>query len=331
MIQKLRSFLRKALRPVSTPFKAAVVKPVALYYRKLYPSLLDHALTTFVYHDVSDEPSEFSSNYGLNVPPALFQCQLSFIKNNFNIISPDDLLKPSMPPKAALITFDDGFRSFFTNVIPILKKNQIPCIIFLNLAPIKGEIFWSGLITYLCEKRPDFVQYLKHHISPNVRGVPLYLSCSEEIVSFFLERVGKSLEEKVCEFVGKFASEDDLKRADREDFVYYGNHLYNHYVPLLMSDKDLLESFRKNSNELEKYANYRCMFSFPFGQPGSCFSESQVDLLVANGAKRVFRSSGSVNYDPCAAYLDRIALTSWHDSSDKIFFQLFRHRLTRCL
>ena len=324
--QQLPGFFRKALRPFSVPIKAAVVRPVALCYRKIYPGLLDHALTAFVYHDVSDEPSEFSSNYDLNVPPALFEYQLGLIKNNFNIITPDDLLMPPIPQKAALITFDDGFRSFFTNVIPILEKNQVPCIIFLNLGPIKGEIFWSGLITYLCEKAPDFVQYLKNNISTKSTKFPLYLSCSADIVNSYLEKTGKDFSSRVSKFTGEFAREQDLQAATK-DFVYFGNHLFNHHVPLLMSDNNLLDSFRRNSNELEEYPNYRSMFSFPFGQPGSCFSERQVDLLIANGAKKVFRSSGSVNYDPCAAYLDRIALTSWHDSSDKIFFQVFRHRL----
>ena len=119
------------------------------------------SLTVFVFHDVTDEPSEFSSLYHLNVTPKLFDFQIQFIKKNFNIVGPDDLLQSSIPPKAALITFDDGFRNYFTHAVPILKIYEVPSIIFLNMEPIKGTIFWSGLITYLCEKRQDFRDYLK--------------------------------------------------------------------------------------------------------------------------------------------------------------------------
>jgi len=284
-------------------------------------------LTVFCYHDVSDNPSEFSHKYQLDVCPSLFEWQLSFLKNHFNFVSPDDLLRGRLPPKSALITFDDGFRSFFINAVPILENHRVPCIIFLNMGPVKGEIFWSGLITYLCEKRPDFVQYLKSQIALTDPHLPLFLSCSKEIVNSYIQKVGVNFGKQVSEFVGPLAKEEDLQEASQKNLIFYGNHLFNHNVPLLMSDDELVESFVKNIKELEKYPNYRNMFSFPFGQPGSCFSRRQVDLLINAGAKKVFRSSGGINVDAYALYLDRIALTSWHNSSDRMFFQIFRHRL----
>jgi hypothetical protein len=225
-----------------------------------------------------------------------------------------------------LITFDDGFRSFFENGIPILEKHNVPCINFLSLGPIKGEIFWSGLITYLCEKRPDFVRYVKHQSVRKENKLPLFLLCSIDIVESYLNRTGEDLRCVVSEFSGAFARIEDLEHAASKDFVYFGNHLYNHYVPLHLSDEELLFYFNENRRGLEEYRNYRNMFSFPFGQPESCFSQQQVELLIANGAKKVFRSSGTINYNAMASYLDRIALTSNHNSSAKIWFKIFQHR-----
>jgi len=308
-------------------FKPFLIWPIVSYYRIIHPTLLENALAVFVFHDISDEPSEFSLKYDLNVPPSLFECQIRFIKKQFNLISPDDLLESKIAPKAALITFDDGFRSFFKNAIPILEKHQVPCLMFMNMAPINGEIFWAGLITYLCEKRPDFVQYLKFQTTPKNRRSNLFLSCSTKIVNSYLEKIGDDLGNKISRYVGEFAEKEDLEWATKKDFVFYGNHLYNHYVPLLMSDEELLESFNKNSDELNKYPNYRNIFSFPFGQPESCFSQKHVELLIANGAMKVFRSTGTINYDMSASYLDRIALTSNHNSSAKIWFKIFQHRM----
>lgn len=308
-------------------FKPYLIWPIVSFYRIIHPSLLDNALAVFVFHDVSDKPSEFCIKYDLNIPPSLFEYQIRFIKKQFNIISPDDLLESKIGPKAALITFDDGFRSFFRNAIPILETHQVPCLMFMNMATIKGEIFWSGLITYLCEKRPDFVQYLKGRTSHNNRHSNLFLKCSTEIVNSYLEKIGDDLGNKVSMFLGDFAEEKDMEWTTNKDFVFYGNHLYNHYVPLLMSDKELLESFNRNNDELNKYPNYRNIFSFPFGQPKSCFSQHQVELLLKNGAKKVFRSSGTINYNATADYLDRIALNSNHNSSVKIWFKIFQHRI----
>lgn len=324
---RLIRFIIKSLTPMLRPFKPVLIKPIALYYRRIHPDVLKNALSIFVYHDISDEPREFSRTYQLNVPPALFDYQIRFIKNHFNIISPDDLLESRIPPKAALITFDDGFRSFFTDAVPVLEKHKVPTIIFLNMEVVKGKIFWSGLITYLCEKKEDFREYLKSSLSKKTNRKPLFLSCRRNLVDSYIKKTGESFEEEVSRFVGEFATEKDLVEASLSPFVFYGNHLFNHYVPLLMSDDELMESFVKNIDELKKYPNYRDMFSLPFGQPGSCFSERQVDLLLKNGAKKVFRSSATINYDTTASYLDRISLTSYHNSSEKIWFQIFQHRL----
>lgn len=179
-------------------------------------------------------------------------------------------------------------RSFFVNVIPILEKYGIPAVIFLNMGPIKGEVFWSGLITYLCNKRHDFVEHFAENKVLTKEGMPLYLFCTKEIVESYLGKQQGSFENEVADFVGEFATEEDLERAAEKGNIFFGNHLFNHHVPLLMSDEDLLESFSKNANELKKYRNYRDLFAFPFGQPGTCYSDDQVKLLLQNGVKIIF-------------------------------------------
>jgi hypothetical protein len=284
-----------------------------------------------VYHDVSSTPCQFSCSYDLNVTPEIFDYQLNFIKNNFNIISPDDLLEKKIPKKAALITFDDGFKSYFKNAIPILEKNKVPSIIFLNMEPVKGGLFWSGLITYLCTKREDFKDYLKKKLPEESKRKTLFLNCSTELVENYLEETGKSFEKEVRDFVGEFADESDLEKASGNPLVFYGNHLFNHHVPLLLSNEELIDSVLKNENELRNYSCYRNMFSFPFGQPDTCYSEKQIDLLFANGISKIFSSNGRINYNCASDYLYRIPLSSFNNSSAKIWFQIFQKEIRKYL
>ena len=59
---------------------------------------------------------------------------------------------------SALITFDDGFKSYFKTAVQL---NNIICLQqFFNMAPVKNEILVS-LTTYLCDKSPEFRQFLK--------------------------------------------------------------------------------------------------------------------------------------------------------------------------
>src|SRR3990172_11431103 len=173
-----------------------------------HENLLKRTLSVFVYHDVSNHPSEFSRLYNLNVFPTIFDFQIKFIKNKFTIISPDDLLSSPIPPKAALITFDDGFRSYFKNAIPILESHEVPSINFLNMELFHGAVFWSGLITYLCEKRQDFRHYLKGLLSDKIfnKKTPLFLFCSRNLVRSYLNIMNISFEKEVSQFVGEFAT-----------------------------------------------------------------------------------------------------------------------------
>ena len=178
--------------PVKKFLRLSLVNFAGLLFGISKDIFLNRTLTVFVYHDVSDNPSEFSLKYNLNVCPEIFEHQINFIKNNFNIISSDDLLEARIPPKAALITFDDGFRSYFKNAVPILKKYSVPSIIFLNMEPVEGAIFWSGLITYLCERKEDFRDYLKSNLLERTTPKkPLFLYCSRNLVDSYIKKAGE--------------------------------------------------------------------------------------------------------------------------------------------
>jgi hypothetical protein len=289
----------------------------------LMSSLFLHSkLTIFVYHDVTTQPSEFSQTYNLNVSPEIFDRQIRFIKKNFNVINIDDLLDSNIPNKAALITFDDGFKSVFYNAIPIMTKYNVPCLILLNMEPVQGKIFWSGLITYLCTKNDDYVEYLQKLKNTNIDNTALFLCCSKDVVEDYLKHNVEDYESTILDYVGEFANSSDLENETNNELVFYGNHLYNHYVPLLMSDEELLDSFNKNRDELRCFSNQRSVFAFPFGQPGTCFSEEQVQLLYKAGAKKIFYSYGDTNNNSMNKILDRMALTSNHNSCAKIWMQV---------
>ena len=305
-------------------FKFIVKSLLGSVFSPLGKYLTKNKLTIFCYHDVSNNPSEFSKKHDLNVYPKVFDYQINFIDNNFNVISPDDLLNEKIPENAALITFDDGFKSYFTNAIPILEKHNSPSIIFLNMAPIKGEIFWSGLITYLSENSPDFNQYVATKIEVNLKEKPLFLYCSRKIVNSFLKTKNKTYRDEVNGYVGNFATENDLQSVSTNNLVYFGNHLYNHDVPLLMSDKELLKSYFKNDEELKKYPNSRNMFAFPFGQPDSCFSNRQIELIIENGARKIFSTYPILNSDTSASYMHRIPLNSFNNTKARIWFNILR-------
>ena len=56
----------------------------------------------------------------------------------------------SLPEKAVVITFDDGYKDNYLYAYPILKKHRIPATIFLATGHIDtGKLFWWDKVSYV--------------------------------------------------------------------------------------------------------------------------------------------------------------------------------------
>ena len=86
-----------------------------------------------------------------NIKMDIFHEQMKIIKNlNFDFYDPklflDNFEKPKTKKKI-LITIDDGFKSFYKEAWPYLKKNKIPFILFVSTEPVgkNGYMNWDEI------------------------------------------------------------------------------------------------------------------------------------------------------------------------------------------
>ncbi|MCK9631760.1 MAG: polysaccharide deacetylase family protein [Methanoregula sp.] len=82
----------------------------------------------------------FPSIFG--VTPKEFSDQLDILGKTAQFLGSDDICDiidgtKSLPPKAVVITFDDGFKEQYELAWPILKEKGIPAIFFVNTRPIE--------------------------------------------------------------------------------------------------------------------------------------------------------------------------------------------------
>jgi peptidoglycan/xylan/chitin deacetylase (PgdA/CDA1 family) len=82
--------------------------------------------------------------------PAAFEAQMQELKNKgISVIQMQDLLawrrgEKSIPPKSAIITFDDGWKSQYEVAWPILKKFNYPVTLFIYTEGIRPGHFSGG-------------------------------------------------------------------------------------------------------------------------------------------------------------------------------------------
>ncbi len=109
-------------------------------------------LTILSYHEVAEGNAALVPQY--TVTPTNFVRQLDWLKNNgYHFVSMDQVVadysgKKPLPDKAVLITFDDGYRSTYTNAYPILKLFNAPAVVALvgkwMEVPENGKVDFGG-------------------------------------------------------------------------------------------------------------------------------------------------------------------------------------------
>ena len=100
----------------------------------------------FIYHRFGD--SRYPTT---NVSVADFETHLEqLLENDFQLLTFSEAvsyLNSSGPPKkTAVITIDDGYKSFYRNALPLLKKFKVPATLFINTETVGGDYMtWDEL------------------------------------------------------------------------------------------------------------------------------------------------------------------------------------------
>src|SRR2546425_3755839 len=78
-----------------------------------------------------------------------FRRQLRLLKSKYNVISPEQFLQwcdgeLELPPRAALLTCDDGLLNTLTDMLPIVRELEVPFLIFVTGASLSNHssILW---------------------------------------------------------------------------------------------------------------------------------------------------------------------------------------------
>lgn len=104
-------------------------------------------VVVLTYHHISTKPLS-----SITISPDRFEADLKMLKeSHFNIISFRDMINGmqglvKFPPNAVVITFDDGYDSFYTYAYPLLQIYNVPAVCFVITSWTEG----------LCSLSKDF-------------------------------------------------------------------------------------------------------------------------------------------------------------------------------
>jgi peptidoglycan/xylan/chitin deacetylase (PgdA/CDA1 family) len=132
----------------SSPMPATAATPVAVAPPKITKPVVDQTaqVIIFCYHRLVDK-----IRYpGTEITPAAFEAQMKELKDRgITVISMQDLLawkrgEKNIPPRSAVITFDDGWKSQYEVAWPIMKKYGYPFTMFIYTEGVRGGSLGGG-------------------------------------------------------------------------------------------------------------------------------------------------------------------------------------------
>ena len=95
------------------------------------------------------------------VQPEMFRRQLQFLKAHYHVIHPEDFRAwieqgEQLPPRAVLVTCDDGLLNTLTDMLPVLQSESVPCLFFVTGASCSGRpaMLWYEELYHLMRARP---------------------------------------------------------------------------------------------------------------------------------------------------------------------------------
>jgi peptidoglycan/xylan/chitin deacetylase (PgdA/CDA1 family) len=100
----------------------------------------DRSLRVLMYHKVNDLPGN-----PLTMPVSLFDEQMDQLRElGYTAVDLDAVLahyveRKPLPPKAALITFDDGYHDNLDNAAGVLRKHGYPAVLFVPIGYLEGR------------------------------------------------------------------------------------------------------------------------------------------------------------------------------------------------
>jgi peptidoglycan/xylan/chitin deacetylase (PgdA/CDA1 family) len=272
---------------------------------------------------------------GVSITPSNFEAALKFITRYYTPVCLQDILNDwdgrGLPPRAILVTFDDGYASVMEWAAPLCAKFGVPAIFFLNAAFLDNPCLApDNLVCYAANELGmeiinAAVPIVKGASSPKLKSLAEVFSCFFPAISLverkaFLDAVanlGGINERQLAGEAGLYLTRKQLSELASSDFEI-GDHTYTHVRCRSLTAEDFVDEVERNKAELETVTGRKVRsFSVPYGSSADLTSDL-LRRLDLSGHQAVFLSESVANPgDINRFHLDRVSI---HAKTDDTFF-----------
>lgn len=273
---------------------------------KLKKSLNSSDLSIYLFHGVIKKKINKNSirNYNSkHIDQDKFEKYIKFLSDNGQAITLNDIFDKNQKfINKYIITFDDGFYNNYKYALPIMKKYNVPHIIYLTSNYVdKNLISWIDRIDIAidnCKKKVVYSKIFRKNFKlGSKKNKIIFLNfirnyCKSikkvdlnKFAEILLKDLKLSAPKTSISDLDKKLDWNCIKKMNENDLTEFGGHSHNHNILGHLTKSQYTKEIKKSLNFLSKKGNLKIKhYSYPEGFETS-FNNGIINLLKKNKIK----------------------------------------------
>jgi len=250
--------------------------------------------------------------------PVWLENILYFLKTKYNPVPLPELISlyniGNELKNICHITVDDGNKSFYTGIYPVIKKHKVPITIFVSSDILINQVnFWfQEIIGY---EKQKLLKIFSEVIDININDIKefppidIFKCLSIDLIWEIINRYQKEYkqEKKPCQNM----SVNEIKEVENSGLVTIGAHTLRHPIlaneEMSISKNEITSSITDLADILGHEIKY---FAYPNGLPVLDFGQREMDILKDSGCICSFSTvSGNFNLRSSLLSLPRYGIS----------------------
>lgn len=296
---------------------------------------LRNRLSILIYHRVLPQPDPLFPG---EIDAARFDEHLRFLKQSFNLIPLSEavhlLKRGGLPPRAACITFDDGYADNAEIALPILQRHGVGATFFVATGFLNGGRMWNDSVIELVRNAPAHIdlgplglgQFTLDSVASRRSAIDTLLNALKYLpLQERQERV-----DAMCDLLGASLRKDLMMTSEQVREMHragmeIGGHTVNHPIVARLDRAAARAEIADGKAELEQMIGDKVrLFAYPNGKPGQDYLADDVAIVKEVG----FEAAVSTSWGAASSSSDLFQLprfTPWDRDELRFTVRMLRN------
>jgi peptidoglycan/xylan/chitin deacetylase (PgdA/CDA1 family) len=270
-----------------------------------YCGLSDFVINAFckaprvvMYHACQEREDDFIRGLSINTAPGHLAGQLDFLQKHYRVVPLESLTDGALPDRAAVITFDDGFRSVHDNALPLLRARKLPATCYLVTEVIGGgSLIWVVELNWYLRRHGRIARRLVGSRFGGTRFTSIRGIIQRVIKQYDQQKITEliaELRDKVGrppdEFTGGqrlFLDRAAIDEMAQHGFTF-GSHSASHAVLPRLNDAERRAEIERARGVLDELPGAINSLAYPFGTS----DDATRRLAIDRGYKTLMEVAG---------------------------------------